>query len=240
MWILVIFIFSMLREGAQLCLDGLEYFEEFWNWFDLGSLASFILGYAVRYNESLQPPSAWHSAMIDPFEKLCRCKLWSFMYALSIFCCWWRALRIAYMSPVGIHVSIFFKMFKDVFYFIVIYFILMLSFAMMFVGVDDNLRYTHRDCSADVDDDGNAREWSDPHSDLYMSCERQSYWVFRTVYQSFGEFFLEEAHSQLTVVILAIAFLILNIMLMNLLIAMMSSTYDDIRDKARLQRLIDR
>ena len=48
-------------------------------------------------------------------------------------------LRVFYMSPMGIPVSIFFKMFHDLGKLAVIWLILIFAFSMLFVVVDKNL-----------------------------------------------------------------------------------------------------
>ena len=53
-----------------------------------------------------------------------------------------------------------------------------------------------------------------------ISCRHNAYWFMRTLFQSFGEFFLEELDNDASVIFLIITFLVLNIVLMNLLIAM--------------------
>ena len=61
----------------------------------------------------------------------------------------------------------------------------------------------------------------------FISCV-PSYFFLRTLFQSFGDFFLDEMHNDIAVVALILTFLTLNIVLMNLLIAMMASTYEEV------------
>lgn len=123
---------------------------------------------------------------------------------------------------------------KDVAQFVVIYAILVLAFSLLFVGVGD-IASLHPVCDADNDE-----------GRMFMSC-RPSYFILRTLFQvcfapwvashrphlsqpcprltsslfqSFGEFFLEEMNNDASVAFLVITFLILNVILMNLLIAM--------------------
>ena len=64
-----------------------------------------------------------------------------------------------------------------------------------------------------------------------IACE-WGYVVLRPLFQSFGEFFLEEMPNPYSIVVLLLNFVILNIVLMNLLIAMMASTYSKVSKQA--------
>ena len=139
-------------------------------------------------------------------------ELWAMCYGICLLCCWFRVLRSFYLSNIGLIVSIFMAMMADVGQFVVFYVILVLAMSMVFLGVGDPKYLLPEDCDSDS---------------LYMSC-MPSYFFMRTLFQSFGEFFLEELDNDASVLFLILTFLVLNIVLMNLLIAMMASTYEKV------------
>ncbi len=139
-------------------------------------------------------------------------ELWALCYGICLLCCWFRVLRSFYLSNIGLIVSIFMAMMADVAQFVVFYVILVLAMSMVFLGVGDPKYLLPEDCDSDS---------------LYMSC-RPAYFFMRTLFQSFGEFFLEELDNDASVIFLILTFLVLNIVLMNLLIAMMASTYEKV------------
>jgi len=151
-------------------------------------------------------------------------ELWALCYAICLLCCWFRVLRSFYLSNLGLIVSIFMAMMADVAQFVIFYVILVLAMSMVFLGVGDPKYLLPDNCGDDA---------------LYMSCRHNAYWFMRTLFQSFGEFFLEELDNDASVIFLIITFLVLNIVLMNLLIAMMASTYEKVLEAASAQRLED-
>ena len=66
--------------------------------------------------------------------------------------------------------------------------------------------------------------FTEHESENWFSCQKPSYWFTRTMFLSLGELFLEDMHSFLAIIVAAVTFLFINIMLINLLIATMSST----------------
>lgn len=159
-------------------------------------------GQAVSSGDIDTDDSVYHS----PWE------LWAICYAICLLCSWFRVLRSFYLSNLGLIVSISIAMVADVAQFMIIYVILVLAMSMVFLGVGDPKHLLPDDCDEDM---------------LYMSC-RPAYFFMRTLFQSFGEFFLEELDNDASVIFLVVTFLVLNIVLMNLLIAMMASTYEKV------------
>ena len=72
----------------------------------------------------------------------------------------------------------------------------------------------------------------------YMHCW-QSWWFFRTLFQAFGEFYLDEMTNDLSIVIVIALFILMNIVLMNLLIAMMAGTFEEVHSKVGLARMLE-
>ena len=157
---------------------------------------------------------------------------WALCYGICLLCCWFRVLRSFYMSRLGLIVSIFFAMIQDVAQFIVVYAILVLAMSMLFLGVGDSSTIMP------VCTNGTDQTY---HEDgrLYLSCRPANFFL-RTLFQSFGEFFLDDMKNDASVMFLILTFLILNIVLMNLLIAMMASTYETVLEQANSKRLEDK
>ena len=57
--------------------------------------------------------------------------------------------------------------------------------------------------------------------------------------QGFGELFLEEMTNIVSFIILIVTFVILNVVLLNLLIAIMSGTYEEVSNNAKRQLMIE-
>ena len=245
------FAMSFLREMAQLGIalglksgvNGLtDYILDFWNILDLGSLSAFFVGLFLRMecindvsvcswgdSTAVQRKEEGSDAVVSdtssllapsPFES------WALCYAICLLCCWFRVLRSFYMSRLGLIVSIFMAMIKDVAQFVLIYSILVLAMSMLFLGIGD-LPSLRPECDADNEEER-----------LWMSC-RPSYFILRTLFQSFGDFYLEEMNNDAGVAFVIITFLILNVVLMNLLIAMMASTYEKVLEAANSERLLN-
>ena len=63
---------------------------------------------------------------------------------------------------------------------------------------------------------------------------------FQSTYlQGFGELFLEEMTNIVSFIILIVTFVILNVVLLNLLIAIMSGTYEEVSNNAKRQLMIE-
>merc|ERR1719183_2083029 len=115
-------------------------------------------------------------------------------------------------------------MLQDVLRFMVIYILFLFAFSFLMIGAGTP--------DAVVDSCGPMTEGGKSRRDEgrgltseeryeFMSCWR-SYWFFRTVFQAFGEFYMDEMTNSWAVVFVIMVFLLLNVVLMNLLIAMMA------------------
>ena len=120
-------------------------------------------------------------------------------------------LQIFYiLEGAGTLLYIFLQMTGDMMQWGMIYVILVVAMAMGPLGVADPQTLIQ---SCDEEND-----WSAHDSDMKMTCF-PGYNLYRTFFQSFGELFLEDMRNEISVVVLVVTFFVLNIMLMNLLIA---------------------
>ena len=145
-YLLLFFCFSFIRELSQFMTER-AYFSDIWNLFDYMSILCFVVGYLVKNHSAGEDPTvvAGPIAVEMPWADGSSMGVfldnppWSLLYACSLFFCWFRILRVFYMSPMGIPVSIFFKMFHDLGKLFVIWIILTFAFSVLFIGVDKNL-----------------------------------------------------------------------------------------------------
>ena len=167
--------------------------------------------------------------------------LWKLMYGCSLFFLCLRALRIlSIFRSLGLMVIVTFRMMVDVNKWFVVFVIFAFSATMVLVGMG-NPRSIVDKCEVEIGDSqtlnatlngrrGTVYEAGEAGDFVYASCS--TLWPFyRTLFQGFGEFFLEEMTNELSVIFLVLTFLILNVILLNLLIAMMSGTYAEVLSK---------
>ena len=170
-----------------------------------------------------------------------RITLWKLMYGCSLFFLCLRALRIlSIFRSLGLMVIVTFRMIVDVYKWLVVFVIFAFSATMVLVGMG-NPRSIVDKCEVEIGDSqtlnatlngrrGTVYEAGEAGDFVYASCS--TLWPFyRTLFQGFGEFFLEEMTNELSVIFLVLTFLILNVILLNLLIAMMSGTYAEVLSK---------
>jgi len=240
----VYFACSMLRESSQLFVSVLqhgqlagflEYVLDIWNLIDVFSPITFMWGLHYR-NMCVADTSTCYASMDLTAER--PVESWSLAYGVSVFFCWCRVLRIFYMSEAGVVVSIFFRMFKDVFYFLVVYIILLVAIAMLFLGASDleSLVPGWQTCENGTKTLNSTGVAGVPDTG-FLTCSR-AYIFIRPMFQSFGEFFLPEMKNAPSLVFLILNFFLLNLILMNLLIAMMASTYEKVSQRANSQLLL--
>ena len=136
-------------------INGLsDYFFDFWNILDQLSVLSFAIGLYQRYEcTSNGPTCVWlelqDSYLTAPASNSTAAarregvseiypspwELWAACYSISLLCGWFRVLRSFYLSNLGLIVSIFLAMMKDVAQFVVFYVILVLAMSMVFLGI---------------------------------------------------------------------------------------------------------
>jgi hypothetical protein len=240
----VFFASSLLREGSQVSvsilqrgsyLAGLkEYLFDVWNFIDVLSLTSFYIAFFLRYAGM---EASWSSANNSIWSTYSMTDspiyTYSFFYSLSLFFCWIRTLRIFYLFELGIVVGIAFQMIRDVLLWVVLYSIVLGAFCMLFMGTSelDTLIPGHVTCT------NSTNLAKDDLQNGSMECGF-AYVLLRPMFQSFGEFNLNQMANTYNIFILIFMYLSLNLVLINLLIAMMSSTYSAIKEQARSKRLI--
>ena len=246
-----------------------NYLGDMWNVIDISSGVTFLFGFFMHQECIANENSCFSSdfrlrgvsqselqAMQIGKEKWntlpwdIKLEVWSLCYSLCIFFCWWRVLNIFYLSHIGYIFSIFVCMFSDVLNWLVVYTILLIGFSMLFLGATDlqNLIPGIETCVTGLDDSGQSNitqsdAWSISEawsiSDSGRSACHWSYIFIRPMFQSFGEFSLAEMTNSPSLIFLVLAFFVLNLVLMNLLIAMMSGTYEKRSQLASSTRLFD-
>jgi len=82
------------------------------------------------------------------------------------------------------------------------------------------------------------QEPADQEDFEYVTCW-PSWWFVRTIFQAFGEFYLDEMTNDWSVLVVIVIFFIMNVVLMNLLIAMMAGTYESVYNRVELERMIE-
>lgn len=166
-------------------------------------------------------------------------------YAFSIFFMYIRLLRsFALFQRINVIVKIFIRMLSDVVRFLVMYLIFLVAFSILMVGAgspsaatnkcntmglvfDDDRRKSSSSGPFNASDfaglgEGRASEQqipADQEDYEYVTCW-QSWWFVRTVFQAFGDFYLDEMTNDWSVIFVLVIFFLMNIVLMNLLIAM--------------------
>jgi hypothetical protein len=125
-------------------------------------------------------------------------------------------------------------MLTDVFTWLLLYVILLVAISMLFVGTAsvDTLVPGYETCSKGTDLSGD-----DPPENGYIACSL-AYVFIRPMLQSFGEFSLAEMTNLYSFVFLLVTYFFLNLVLINLLIATMSSTYNNVSAKAEHWKLL--
>ena len=102
---------------------------------------------------------------------------WHGYYSMSLFCCYIRILWVFSLTKLGIIVDIMLEMTKNVKEFILIHMMLVVAMSLLFYGLADG-------CGGDPFNAGNKRV-----------CDTEKgyrFWFTRTLFQSFGDFFVED------------------------------------------------
>ena len=199
--ILVYFASCALRECLQMLVAASlgEYFQDPRNLMDIGSVLAFMSG---LYHKT-------ESAAAGHQDAATSISAWKLYYGFSLFLLVLRSLRVlSTFDKLGVLVLVMFKMIQDVSNFLVVFFIFTLNFAVLLFDAGTAKPYLDRDSCGD----GEAG---------YASCI-QIQWFLQTLLQGFGELFLDEVEHGASFYLALIAFTALNIMLLNLLIAVTS------------------
>ena len=219
---------TLLKEIAQaVFITGIKKYWDRWNALDLTSAVTFLLGYYLRTSICAgHEESPWCQLENVPISTAW--EAWSFAYSLCLFFCWLRLLRALFLVDYLANLTlIFWTMIRDdVVKWLAIYVILYLSSVMLVLGVADRQTLI-LSCEHDTD-------FGEHSSDLYMQCANSRFYLFfRTIFQSFGELFLEDARNEMSIVVIIFLFLVFNIVMLNLLIAQMSNTYSNLMANSR-------
>jgi hypothetical protein len=126
-------------------------------------------------------------------------------------------------------------MLQDGLTWLLLYVILLIAISMLFVGTSsvETLVPGYETCSKGTDLSGD----DDPPENGYIGCSF-AYVLIRPMLQSFGEFSLTEMTNLYSFAFLLVTYFFLNLVLINLLIATMSSTYATVSAKAAKWKLI--
>lgn len=221
-FILVYFISCVLREYLQLMVSStvIEYVADIWNLIDVCSIVFFLLGMYIRKLAVTEgagsEPELTHAELVRDDQVTTS---WKFYYGVSLFFLLLRALRVlAIFQRLGLLVLVIIRMGQDVINFLVVFALFTLSFAVLLFDAGTSKPYLEQDSCAD----GEAG---------FASC-LGIWWLLRTFLQGFGELYLEEMENSIVFVMAIAAFLMLNVMLLNLLIAVMSGTYEEVSGQA--------
>lgn len=164
------------------------------------------------------------------------------LFGFSIFFMYLKLLYTFSLNKnLSILVRIFTSMLLDVSRFMFIYMLFLFAFAFLMIGAGTPDAVV--DSCGPMTEGGSGRRvngmgLTSEERYEFMSCWR-SYWFFRTVFQAFGEFYMDEMTNTWAVIFVIMVFLLLNVVLMNLLIAMMASTYEKVQEQANLNKELD-
>jgi len=149
-------------------------------------------------------------------------------YAAALFCMWFRLLHLLSvhqdLGPLVISVK---RIAGDMASVAAIWGVLLFAFACAMQGT------------------GIPRPACEKTSDGALLAENQSlecwssWWLWRTYYQSFGQPFFDQLSSDSANAITIIMWPTMNLMLVNLLIALMNDTYVTVKDQSRLEWMIE-
>ena len=239
------FLASLFREVLQFCVDcigvgvwayiydsggGLD----LWNIIDILTPVSYFIGY--DFHESCLENVSKCSVADSFLPGGAKIELWSLFYALAIFFSLTRVLRVFYISTIGIIINIFLSNFNELSKFATIYVILLCGIAALFIGAGDYTSLMSGDCSESTNSTTKDLLLGAPESGI-ISCHA-GYAIVRPLFQSFGEFALGEMTNSASIILVVMTFVFLNLMLMNLLIAMMTSTYESKSSRAKRDLLL--
>ena len=228
------FISSLVREYLQMMISStfFDYIRDFWNIVDVGSIFFFLIGLFMH-----TPSAGTGESGTDDVSEVGSISPpgWRICYAISLFFFIVRILRVlAIVRKLGLLVLICRRMCVDVAYFLVVFLVLVFAFASLLDGVESKTQ-RREDCNAALRGDG---DW--PSEDGgWTACQLDTWWFIRTLFQGFGEVYLNEMQNGLMVAFVIFGFVLLNIVLLNLLIAMMSGTYEAVSSQANRQLMVD-
>lgn len=227
-FMIIYFASSTFTELVQVIIDGIgTYLPDFWNVIDMVALFFFWLGLAFRLqciNRHCDDLYAWtyrdplygelEGPKVNGFSKM--------FYSLSLFCLWTRLLRVLSVDKtLGPLVLVFRRMGRDTLIFGVMWMVFLMAFSVALHG--SGIEPDPTTCA---------------EGGMKASCW-ETWWIVRTYFQSFGEPFFSEMNSDASMLGLMICWIVMNIILVNLLIARMSSTYSRIEKQSEKEWMFD-
>jgi hypothetical protein len=225
-------------ELAQAYIEGYQnYSQTGMNWVKMLGLGFFWLGFGGHLLRSLSNLDGLHPMLGHTLLVLKTVGVHEhteILYSLSLFFMWMLVLNIiSVRKDLGPLVSVFGRMGSDMLTFGAIWIILLVGFscAMHGTGINDD----RPEClvpPAGVGEAASARSHVLP-----MSCW-STWWILRTYYQAFGQPFFEELKTNEANVITIIMWPVMNLMLVNLLIAIMNDSYSFVKQQSKLEWMI--
>lgn len=213
---------SIVSSFVELYITGSSYFRVVWNWLDFTSALLFFTGYGLRYVCSSHPHLCLNPSNWDQVESVRIDGMWVYMYSLSLFLQWVRGLRVLSVSDeFGPLVIIIIRMGSDILRFALVYLVFLIAFSVVIRG---SMPYDYAaHCSADTP------------ATCWMT------WSFiRTFIQaSGGEVYLEDMKTDAAVGSMMILWVVMNLLLLNLVVAIMSNTYQTVKDKSEKIHLFE-
>lgn len=242
---LVYFSAYLLVECFQLAFAGLSYFTEFWNLLDLLSSGCFLAGFIIRSEYADAKGFLWRDSVKAEHA-------WMLLYSITACGLWTRLLRMLSVEKrMGILVITIQAMFVDILRFGIIWLMLWMAFAILMRGSaleESQWNFDYASCGlsdASLDDaaldDAVRRASRTPTEDEEgkegMSCW-PSWWLLKLFFQSMGEFYNDDIRTDAEMITLMLMFVVMNIMLLNLLIAIMSNSFTEIQEQANRKYLM--
>ncbi len=159
-------------------------------------------------------------------------------YTGALFFMWLRVLRLMSVNKnLGPLVIVMGRMGRDMCVFAAIWGILLVAFSTALAGANDSglTSPVHLHC-ADSSDEYDAARVAGGF--LRMRCW-SSWWIVRTYYQAFGQPFFEDLTTDGSNMLAMIMWPIMNLMLVNLLNAIMNDTYADVKHHSELEWMVE-
>ena len=239
------FLANLAREAIQIFVEVISsetvyqgmkaYATDIWNITDMaGPICYFIGNYFHEqcFSDSENRQCSWKDVL---FREGAEISPWGVWYALAIFLSFIRVLRIFYMTEMGVIINIFGNNFAELLKIAVIYLILLCGISALFMGFSE---YTSLVPGVCVKDSTNSTHQLLGESESGIISCNPAYFFIRPLFQSFGEFSLGEMNNSASIILVVTTFVMLNLMLFNLLIAMMTSTYETKTKRAKGARLL--
>ena len=242
-------------EFVQILVEGLSsYFDSKWNWIQMLSVTFFWLGFHDVSHRTCRPPSlspppsssfpfstggASSSSPGNPYTPTPHpsgdCRLASHgdsYYAVALFFMWLRVLRlISVNKDLGPLVVVIGRMGRDMCVFGVIWMVLLLAFSTAVYGAEITSQATGQ-----CENTGGTRGGG---LDIVRMRCWSSWWILRTYYQAFGQPFFEDLTTDGSNVWTIIMWPVMNLMLVNLLIAIMNDTYAEVKRHSKLEWMVE-